>query len=202
MVTATEQGRDTRERLMDAAVELIAERGWGAVTTRVVADRARLRPGLVHYHFASVNDLLIDASLRLIRQMGSDLLDHVLQQRGPARVEHLVRTITAYTAADMDTRVVSEMLLAATRHTRLRTELGSLLRGFRSTVTSWLRAADTTDADTTDAGATAAVLLAAFDGLVLHRLIDPGLGELGIAGPLRRLAGLSATARPEEPGDE
>ncbi|MGY2060446.1 TetR family transcriptional regulator, partial [Nocardia gipuzkoensis] len=30
---------------MAAAVELIAEYGWGAVTTRMVADRAGLRAG-------------------------------------------------------------------------------------------------------------------------------------------------------------
>jgi len=53
---------------MDAAAELIAERGWGAVTTRMVAERAGLRPGLVHYHFDSVTDLLIDSSLRRRRQ--------------------------------------------------------------------------------------------------------------------------------------
>ena len=43
--SAAEQGQLTRARLMDAAAELIAERGWGAVTTRIVAERAGLRPG-------------------------------------------------------------------------------------------------------------------------------------------------------------
>ncbi|PPJ24971.1 hypothetical protein C5E45_24055 [Nocardia nova] len=41
MVTAKEQGHETRARLMDAATELIAERGWGSVTTRLVAERPR-----------------------------------------------------------------------------------------------------------------------------------------------------------------
>ncbi|MFR9752365.1 TetR/AcrR family transcriptional regulator [Nocardia sp. 004] len=194
MVTAAEQGRETRARLMDAAVELIADRGWGAVTTRLVADRAGLRPGLVHYHFASVHDLLIDASLRLTREVGAVMLEKILQQPTTAGVDQLLATIATYTGDDMDTRVFSEMFLAATRHERLQEGLAALLREFRTAVTAWLHA----DGAVTDAEATAAVLLAAFDGLILHRLIDPGVGELGVDGPLCRLTGISETAGAED----
>ncbi len=41
----------TRQRLLDAAAELIAERGWGQVTTRAIAERAGLPHGTVSYHF-------------------------------------------------------------------------------------------------------------------------------------------------------
>jgi TetR/AcrR family transcriptional regulator, regulator of biofilm formation and stress response len=187
MVTSAEQGRDTRARLMDAAVASIAEHGWGAVTTRMVAERAGLRPGLVHYHFTSVNDLLIDASLRMARQLGESVLGEALTRSGSAGLESLLAAAGAYTAADPDTRVFSEMLLAATRHERLRRGLREVLQEFRDAVSAWLAAAGTV----ADPDATAAVLVAVLDGLILHRLIDPQLGELGVEGPLRRLTGIS-----------
>ncbi|MBF6064662.1 TetR/AcrR family transcriptional regulator [Nocardia terpenica] len=187
MVTSAEQGRETRERLMDAAVALIAEHGWGAVTTRMVAERAGLRPGLVHYHFASVNDLLIDASLRMARGLGAGVLDGALALSGPAGIAELLGALTTYTETDPDTRVFSEMLLAATRYERLRDGLGAVLDEFRAAVAAWLRV----EGAVPDLEATAVVLVAALDGLILHRLIDPRLGELGVDGPLRRLTGIS-----------
>ncbi|RDI64642.1 TetR/AcrR family transcriptional regulator [Nocardia pseudobrasiliensis] len=187
MVTSAEQGRETRARLMDAAVALIAEHGWGAVSTRMVAERAGLRPGLVHYHFDSVNDLLIAASLRLARGIGSAALDGALSQSGDVGLERLIAMIAGFTGGDADTRVMSEMMLAATRYERLRQGLGEVLTEFRAGVAAWLRAGNAG----TDPEATAAVLVATLDGLILHRLIDPQLGGLDIRGPLCRLAGLS-----------
>ncbi|HEX3814380.1 MAG TPA: helix-turn-helix domain-containing protein, partial [Mycobacteriales bacterium] len=52
----------TRERLMAAAAELIAELGWGRVTTRAVAERAGLPHGSVSYHFRGKQDLLIESA--------------------------------------------------------------------------------------------------------------------------------------------
>ncbi|MBF6333057.1 TetR/AcrR family transcriptional regulator [Nocardia transvalensis] len=187
MVTSVEQGRETRERLMEAALELIAERGWGAVTTRMVAERAGLRPGLVHYHFTSVNDLLIDASLWMVRGLGESAATGPLARSGGAGITEVLQMTAALTDTDRDTRVFTEMLLAATRYERLRIGLGEVLREFRAAVAAWLRA----EAAVPDAEATAAVLVAAFEGMILHRLIDPDLRELRIDGPLRRLAGLS-----------
>ncbi|WP_288047924.1 helix-turn-helix domain-containing protein, partial [Nocardia sp.] len=53
---SAERGRATRERLLEAAVSLIGEVGWSGVSTRMVAQRAGVNAGVVHYHFASVSD--------------------------------------------------------------------------------------------------------------------------------------------------
>ncbi|MFI9415209.1 hypothetical protein [Nocardia gamkensis] len=42
-----------------------------------------------------------------------------------------------------------------------------------------------------DPQATATVVLAALDGLIMHRLIDPALGHVDVAGPLLRMANRS-----------
>ncbi|MGW4774648.1 TetR/AcrR family transcriptional regulator [Nocardia sp. NPDC004278] len=194
MVTAAERGQETRAKLMAAAVELIAETGWGAVTTRMVAERAGVRPGLVHYHFPSVTDLLIDASLQLARTEYDTVMTGVLATSGPAAMTQMLIAIGSYTGTDTATVAMSEMMLAATRHERLRIELGRFVAEARAAMTAWLRE----QGATVDPEATAAVVLALVDGLILHRLIDPTLRAVNVTGPLLRAAGL--TESPDSEG--
>ena len=44
---------DTRQRLFEAAVELIAEQGFSATTVDDIAQRAKVAKGTVYYNFAS-----------------------------------------------------------------------------------------------------------------------------------------------------
>lgn len=62
----------TIERLLDAAAAVVAERGLSALTTRAVAGRAGLAPGVVHYHLGSVRTLTLrlaerEAAVRIAR---------------------------------------------------------------------------------------------------------------------------------------
>ena len=59
----TAASEPTRERLMSAAAELVAELGWGRVTTRAVAERAGLPHGAVSYHFRGKQELLTEAAM-------------------------------------------------------------------------------------------------------------------------------------------
>jgi AcrR family transcriptional regulator len=60
-VTQTRTRSGGREALLDAAVSVIADHGWGAVTVRAVAERAKVSPGTVTYHFGSADELLVAA---------------------------------------------------------------------------------------------------------------------------------------------
>lgn len=196
MVTAVEHGDQTRARLLRAAAELIAERGWGAVTTRLVAERAGVRPGLVHYHFSSVTDLLIEAALRWVRAEAGRLTAAVTALPAEQGLAVLLEAAGSYAPEDTTTLVFIETMLAATRHERLRRELADVLRDCRETLAGWLRGQGGAD----DASAGAAVLLAAFDGLVLHRIIDEQVRTLPVGGPLRRIAALPAEPSPRPAG--
>lgn len=197
MPTAAERGTQTRAALMAAAVAVIAERGWGAATTRMVAERAGLPPGLVHYHFASVNDLLIDAALQTAREEAAQVLNGLAGDSPSQGIDRLIDAVSSYDVDDRNQNpailVFSEMLLAATRYERLRMGLAEILGDYRSALRQWL--ADQGGA--IDPEATAALMFAAIDGLVLHRVIDPRLRTLAIRPALRRLAGLP-TAQTDE----
>ncbi|MBV8951082.1 MAG: helix-turn-helix transcriptional regulator, partial [Actinobacteria bacterium] len=49
----------TRTALLDAAMDVMLEEGYAAVTSRRVAARAGLKPQLVHYYFRTMDDLLV-----------------------------------------------------------------------------------------------------------------------------------------------
>jgi AcrR family transcriptional regulator len=53
----TRRREDTRQRLFEAAVELIAEQGFSATTVDDIALRAKVAKGTVYYNFASKNAL-------------------------------------------------------------------------------------------------------------------------------------------------
>jgi len=51
----------TRQRIVDAAVQTIKERGFAATSARAIGATGGFNQALVFYHFGSVNDLLIAA---------------------------------------------------------------------------------------------------------------------------------------------
>jgi len=54
----------TRERLVNAAEQLLLEEGYAAVTSRRVAATAGLKPQLVHYYFRTMDDLFLEVYRR------------------------------------------------------------------------------------------------------------------------------------------
>jgi AcrR family transcriptional regulator len=57
-------GADAVQRLIDAAGEAFADKGFHATTTRDIAARAQMSPAGVYVHFASKEDLLFHLSER------------------------------------------------------------------------------------------------------------------------------------------
>jgi TetR/AcrR family transcriptional regulator len=50
---------DAMEAILDGAESLLAEVGYGAITTRKLADRAGVNHGLVHYYFGSMEEVFL-----------------------------------------------------------------------------------------------------------------------------------------------
>ena len=75
---AREDSAETREAILDAAEALLVEDGYPSVTSRGVAERAGLKSQLVHYHFGTMDDLLVDHTgeidFAVIDVEGSELL--------------------------------------------------------------------------------------------------------------------------------
>jgi AcrR family transcriptional regulator len=179
----------TRERLMAAAAELIAERGWGRVTTRAVAERAGLPHGTVSYHFRGKQALLSEAALHAFEralpleqfaalESVDDFLGFVAAEVGdPEAIDPVL------------SRLMLEAMREAERDGALRERLGGLLGDYRRLLVEVVRADQERGA--AFAGAPpeglAALLAAAGDGLLLHILLDPALDSAGAVAALRAL---------------
>lgn len=59
--------------LLDAAENLLYEVGYGGVTTRAVAESAGVNPGLVHYYFGSMEELMTQTLERFVDQLADAL---------------------------------------------------------------------------------------------------------------------------------
>ncbi|MFN8665380.1 MAG: TetR/AcrR family transcriptional regulator [Thermomicrobiales bacterium] len=58
-VTVPAEGPSTRERILDAAADLVLRTGFAATTMEQIAERAGVRPPTIYRHFASKEELLI-----------------------------------------------------------------------------------------------------------------------------------------------
>lgn len=63
----------SRDLILDAVERLILRLGYGAVNTRSVAIEAGMKPPLVHYHFATTENLLLEAYQRSAARSDSGL---------------------------------------------------------------------------------------------------------------------------------
>src|SRR5437763_9767850 len=68
--------------LLDAAEQLMLEEGYAAVTSRRLAEKAALKPQLVHYYFRTMDDLFL-AAFRRRAEQGLEVQARALQSRQP-----------------------------------------------------------------------------------------------------------------------
>lgn len=192
--TDTERGRGaasagTRARLLAAAAELIAELGWGRVTTRAVAERAGLPHGSVSYHFRGKQELLIEASLEAFR--GAIPVSAFAEMD---TVEALLGFIEAEVGepGSVDpvlSRLMLEAMREAEREPLLRERMGGMLREYRELMVRTIRAEQERGRafDGVSAEAIATMLGAAGDGLLMHVLLDRDVDVAGAVDALRAL---------------
>ncbi|MGW0484136.1 TetR/AcrR family transcriptional regulator [Nonomuraea sp. NPDC003214] len=178
---AAERGRDVRKRLLNAAVELIPERGWAAVSTRILAERAGVTPSVVHYHFPSLPSLLREAATGRMRELLAGLNELLEGARSPGdAIGTMLASAEEYTGADASSLLFVEAYLASTRDDELRGRIAELVAEFRQRFGGWLERHGVPAPFET-----AAVLAASVDGLLLHRGL--GLKADDLSAVLRRL---------------
>ncbi|MEU6129888.1 TetR family transcriptional regulator [Saccharopolyspora sp. NPDC047091] len=98
---------ERRERIVDAAIELIRDGGTARVTARAVAQRAGVPVGSVAYHFDSVRALLIEASRRVLRFRADSLDEWLREVTAETVVARLAELIHHHLTAERGTSVVT-----------------------------------------------------------------------------------------------
>jgi AcrR family transcriptional regulator len=75
--TADPAARDTRERLIEAAMELFVFQGYGATGLADIAKRAGARPGSLYYFFPTKEDLLAATLKRRLEMLWPQVIQPV-----------------------------------------------------------------------------------------------------------------------------
>ncbi len=76
---------DTQSRILDAAEQLLAERGIEAASMRQVTTLAKANLAAVNYHFGSKEELIVQVYARRLRPVNAErirLLDELEQRQG------------------------------------------------------------------------------------------------------------------------
>jgi AcrR family transcriptional regulator len=76
-VAPSPAGQTTRERLMRAAVSIVAHEGLAAATTAAIASEAGVAEGTLYRHFESKDDMLIAAYRQIKTEMFVNVVDAV-----------------------------------------------------------------------------------------------------------------------------
>ncbi|WP_406369811.1 TetR/AcrR family transcriptional regulator [Streptomyces sp. NBC_00647] len=102
--------RRSRERLLQAAVELVSERGYDATTLGDIADRAGSARGLVSYYFPGKRQLLQSAVHRLMHRTLEEALER--EPRTEDGRERMARAIDAILGLTQDQPVLMRQHMA------------------------------------------------------------------------------------------
>jgi AcrR family transcriptional regulator len=137
-MTAIEQAQRPAavDRLLDAASEAFADRGFHATTTRDIAARAGMSPAAVYVHFASKEELLFELSLVGHRAALEVVTIAMAESDEPAvQLQAVVGAFAAWHAEHRRTARVVQYELAA-----LTAEHRSAIRALRRDIQARMRA--------------------------------------------------------------
>lgn len=124
--TQAERSAKTQRALVDAAIELLMERGWAATTTVAVCERAGCTRGALVHHYPSLSALLAHALESLYADLTESLrapptttvaaLDTVWHVVGDSRFKAVIE---AWSAAGNDPELAAELAPAISRFAKL-----------------------------------------------------------------------------------
>lgn len=169
------KGERRRRQLLDAAMRLVERHGVAAVSQRRVAAEAGVPPSAVTYYYAAVDDLLVDALIRVNDAYVAALAD--LPDDADTALRALSKMIAVGSGPDRAHVMAEyELFLLAARRPALRPQ-----------TERWNRAVDAFLIPHLPDPDDRAGVCAAIDGLFLRGCTDPGLAAEDVYRALTRL---------------
>ena len=114
-----------RAVLLDAAERLLLTEGYAAVTSRRVAAEAGLKPQLVHYYFATMDDLY----LAVFRRRAEEGL---VRQAAALASDAPLRALWEFSLDDAGTALTYEFVALANHRKEIRSEIARYAERFRT----------------------------------------------------------------------
>lgn len=168
--------KGARDRIVEAACDVLAKRGSHEASVKEIAKAAGVAPGLVHYYFASKAELLLEVVRASCTQYNAEVEALVVPRDPRERARFLLAWTKQRGLESPDWyRLMVDLDALALRDPVVALEVGRLRVDVRARTTLLVSSveAELGVALASSAGAVASVLIAAVDGLTVHKLIDP-----------------------------
>ncbi len=172
----TKRRAETRQRLLDGALQVFAEEGFGRASVEDVCERAGYTRGAFYSNFASLDELF----LAMWEQRSSTLLETITAALAATPdslsledgIDRLLETIPV---DDHWYRIESEFTAHALRDPSLRGAMAAREAQIAAALLPFIdRALERVGRHVIDRDAFAAALVAVHDGTVVQCLVDPG----------------------------
>ncbi|MDQ1036988.1 AcrR family transcriptional regulator [Streptomyces sp. V3I8] len=122
-VPKQDRSRATRQRLLEAAVSCLAERGWAGSTVSVVAERAGVSRGAAQHHFPTREDLFT-AAVEYVAEERSTALRALFPEGATDRRAVVAALVDLYTGPLF--RAALHLWVAASNEDQLRSRVTEL----------------------------------------------------------------------------
>jgi AcrR family transcriptional regulator len=172
-----EQGAATRERLVRAAAELFARRGYRDASVQAIGEAASISRGSIFWHFGSKEGLLwavVEDAFRTWQ--GAGLAADVGDATGLEAVRRAIASHRRFLDEQPEMLRLLYVLMFESLGPRpeLRERFVALHDGLRDATEGWIAGAPDVRADAAPR-AVVTVLIGALGGLAYQRLLDPAL---------------------------
>jgi TetR/AcrR family transcriptional regulator, acrAB operon repressor len=174
-----EQSTRSREKLLEAATLLFAERGYRDTSVQAIGEAAGISRGSIFWHFGSKAGLLeAVVEQAFTRWKNETLVADVGDTRGLQAVRRALASHRRFLGSQSEVLRLFYVLMfeALGPRPELAGRFAELHRGLRDRGRDWLEGADLR-ADV-DAGSLATILTAALGGIAYQYLLDPDNLEL------------------------
>lgn len=163
-----------RERLLDSAIDLLAERGYARTTTRAIVERAGAHLPAVNYYYGSKDRLLEEAIVEALSRWTESSMAAAVEERDLDLTVRLELAIDRFMESLGEHRpnvlAAVEAFAQAGRSDPLRERLAAAYDECRRLIAAEIAQALGAGGDEL---AASSVVLALFDGLAIQWLLDP-----------------------------
>ena len=167
----------SRQQILDAAIKTLAKRGFAGTSVSDIADAAKMSKGVVHYHFASKDDLIA----RVLTQCSATMSVRVRRawDAPGAPVEKIRSALREMWATRSDgspeMRVLVDLMALAVHDAKLRKPMSALFHGMRAELVEDFVVSfrEIGLKPKVPAHIIPKLVMAVLDGLGLHRIFDP-----------------------------
>ncbi|MBT2369424.1 TetR family transcriptional regulator [Streptomyces sp. ISL-10] len=171
----TARRAQTRQRMLDAALQVFADEGFGRSTVERVCERAGYTRGAFYSNFSSLDELFLAMWEERSQRMLADLREALAEVSGAAPEEALRAALRAIPVDDAWYRVTAEFTAHALRNPPLRRVMAAREQAILDTILPVVvDALGRTGRRVPDVVALGQALVAVHDGTAVQVLLEPG----------------------------